>query len=379
MAIDWNQLWEVCRLTCGITQPLKIWQAANVCNMNEQEFRTVLARDGCPEEWRFVPEDDGLWPVRTSSLGFKPDVARDTLMRRLIAEAREKTGLPPGPSCADCGNVLTAEERIRSATRIRQGDRPAELCGNCEWRRFTDEGGHLRVQERLAAIGQWVEPECVKPANASGTHNAFMGTAMWVLARHDPIWAGRSERVAILTVGLAKSADETFTGPYADWHAAPGQLDAIRYAALLADVGIIGVNRELFEKTALSPEEQTRIRNHVDLTVQILSTVPWKGAYARIPDIVASHHEALDGSGYPRGLKAAQIPVESRMLSIANTFDALVALDRPNKKIVSPENGLSILREEARSGRLDPALVGLFVASNTAKRVGTLLPAKFSS
>jgi HD-GYP domain-containing protein (c-di-GMP phosphodiesterase class II) len=67
------------------------------------------------------------------------------------------------------------------------------------------------------------------------------------------------------------------------------------------------------------------------------------------------------------------------MLSIANTFDALVALDRPNKKIVSPENGLSILREEARSGRLDPALVGLFVASNTAKRVGTLLPAKFSS
>ncbi len=115
-------------------------------------------------------------------------------------------------------------------------------------------------------------------------------------------------------------------------------------------------------KGSLSAEERTQIESHVSQTYRFLSSIPWTADLARIPEIAHAHHEKLDGSGYPRRLRAADIPLPSRVLTVCDIYDALTAADRPYKKAVSREGALKILEAEAREGLLDPWLVETFVA-----------------
>jgi len=71
------------------------------------------------------------------------------------------------------------------------------------------------------------------------------------------------------------------------------------------------------------------MESHATLTFQFLSQIPWTRDLARVPEIAFSHHERLNGRGYPRGLEAAEIPLQSRAMAIADVFDALTAQDRP--------------------------------------------------
>ena len=112
---------------------------------------------------------------------------------------------------------------------------------------------------------------------------------------------------------------------------------------------------------SLSSDERREIESHVSHTYEFLKEMPWTSDLRRIPEIAGKHHEKLDGSGYPDGLRAPEIPVESRMMTIADIFDALVAWDRPYKKSVSVERALGILNQEAEAGKLDPELLRVFV------------------
>lgn len=112
---------------------------------------------------------------------------------------------------------------------------------------------------------------------------------------------------------------------------------------------------------SLSEEERREIESHVTHTYRFLSQIPWTGEFARIPEIAFAHHEKLDGTGYPRRLRGAEIPLQSRMMTIADIFDALVAWDRPYKKAVPVEKALSILHDEASHGKLDADLLKVFV------------------
>ena len=91
-----------------------------------------------------------------------------------------------------------------------------------------------------------------------------------------------------------------------------------------------------------------------------------------MPEIAFAHHEKLDGTGYPRRLKAADIPLQSRMMTISDIFDALVAWDRPYKKAVPVEKALAILNDEAKQGKLDTDLLQVFIEARvfelTARR-----------
>jgi len=80
-----------------------------------------------------------------------------------------------------------------------------------------------------------------------------------------------------------------------------------------------------------------------------------------VPEIAYAHHEKLDGTGYPRKLKDPEIPVQSKMMTISDIFDALVAWDRPYKKSVPVERALNILNDEAGQGKLDGALLRVFI------------------
>lgn len=113
-------------------------------------------------------------------------------------------------------------------------------------------------------------------------------------------------------------------------------------------------------KGSLNDEERREIESHVSHSYNFLSKIPWTGSFSQIAEIVYCHHEKLDGRGYPRRLKGETIPFQSRMMTVADIFDALTAWDRPYKKAVSVEKALFILEMEAREGKLDSQLVRLF-------------------
>jgi len=136
------------------------------------------------------------------------------------------------------------------------------------------------------------------------------------------------------------------------------------------EVGALSIRRG-----SLSEKERREIESHVTHTFRFLSQIPWTGEFARVPEIAYAHHEKLDGTGYPRKLTAAEIPIQSKMMTISDIFDALVAWDRPYKKSVPVEKALNILGEEAAQGKLDLGLLQLFIEAKiyekTLPRAGT--------
>jgi HD-GYP domain-containing protein (c-di-GMP phosphodiesterase class II) len=112
----------------------------------------------------------------------------------------------------------------------------------------------------------------------------------------------------------------------------------------------------------LSSEEYEEVKNHVLHTLNIINKIPFAQDLERIPLIAAAHHEKLDGSGYPMGLKAPDIMIQARILGVADVYDALTATDRPYRGAMPVEEALKILVREAETGKLDLDLVRLFVS-----------------
>ncbi|HVQ32052.1 MAG TPA: HD domain-containing phosphohydrolase, partial [Vicinamibacteria bacterium] len=113
---------------------------------------------------------------------------------------------------------------------------------------------------------------------------------------------------------------------------------------------------------SLTEEERDKINEHVQNTYDFLEKLPWTSDLRKVPEIAWKHHAKLDGSGYPKPWKADEIPIQSRMMTIADIFDALTAWDRPYKKAVPVEKALDILKkEEAARGKIDSDLVDLFI------------------
>ena len=110
----------------------------------------------------------------------------------------------------------------------------------------------------------------------------------------------------------------------------------------------------------LTPEERLAIEAHVTYSYHFLKRIPWTNDLKNIPSIVLSHHEKLDGTGYPQGLKQEQIPIGSQILAIADIYDALTAGDRPYKDSISAESAVNILKTAASKNKLNPHLVDLF-------------------
>ena len=127
-------------------------------------------------------------------------------------------------------------------------------------------------------------------------------------------------------------------------------------------------------KGNLDPAERTEIESHVTHTFNFLRKIPWTKDLSGVADIAYSHHEKLNGRGYPRKLSALEIPIQSRMMTISDIYDALTANDRPYKRAISTDRALDILRMEVNDGLLDSPLVNVFVESKVYERAGILRP-----
>ena len=161
----------------------------------------------------------------------------------------------------------------------------------------------------------------------------------------DPYTRGHSERVALYATCLGRSM-----------RLRPSRLDTLQYAALLHDVGKIGVPMKVLNKPGrLTDEEYGLVKEHPALGAQVISKVPYLG---EIVEAVLYHHEHIDGSGYGQGATSDQIPQLSRLLSIADAYDAMTS-ERPYRRALTVEEATAEL-ERCSGSQFDSNLVVRF-------------------
>ena len=111
----------------------------------------------------------------------------------------------------------------------------------------------------------------------------------------------------------------------------------------------------------LTDQEYKKIQSHVVHTQKIIQNIPFPEYLENVPLYASSHHEMVDGSGYPKGLKGDELPLQSRILAVVDIFDALTAVDRPYRKSMSAKKAIEFLQDEVKKGRLDVDVVDIFV------------------
>ncbi|WP_018898949.1 HD-GYP domain-containing protein [Rhizobium sp. 2MFCol3.1] len=154
-----------------------------------------------------------------------------------------------------------------------------------------------------------------------------------VIDAKSPYTSGHSDRVALFTDLIAEEMGIDEKGRR-----------LLRRAALLHDIGKLGVSNSVLDKPGkLDDEEWGQMKRHAEFSEMILSHI---GAFSDLARIGGAHHERLDGKGYPRGLMADEIPMEVRIVSTADVFDALTA-DRPYRAALPISKALSILWDGA--------------------------------
>ena len=111
----------------------------------------------------------------------------------------------------------------------------------------------------------------------------------------------------------------------------------------------------------LNTAEREIINHHIVATIKMLQSLPWPQHLQNVPEYAGGHHERMDGTGYPRGLKREQMSWQARIMGIADIFEALTAHDRPYKTGMPLSQALGILQGFKERGHIDPDLYEVFV------------------
>jgi putative nucleotidyltransferase with HDIG domain len=184
-------------------------------------------------------------------------------------------------------------------------------------------------------------------AQLSELRDTYNGVLM--LLRHfiskDKYTENHSYRVSVYAARIAARLD-----------LGPDRIEDVRAAALLHDIGKLDISRDLLYKAArLTKEEFEHVQQHVDKGVELLESVG--GSLRRVLPIILSHHDKFDGSGY-HPLRGEEIPIEARVISVADVYDALTS-DRPYRKAMSPFDAKEIL-VKGRGTDFDPRVIDAF-------------------
>jgi len=175
--------------------------------------------------------------------------------------------------------------------------------------------------------------------------DSFVKTLSSTIDARDPITAGHSERVAEYSVLLGEELEMQ-----------ANELEALKYASLLHDIGKIGIREDILKKDGrLTEKEYRHIQKHVYYTHEILKNVHFERHLQLVPEIAASHHEKMDGSGYHRGLAGNEILLSGRILAISDVFDAITSR-RHYRNRMAFDKVLTILKRDAGS-HFDPDCV----------------------
>jgi putative nucleotidyltransferase with HDIG domain len=162
----------------------------------------------------------------------------------------------------------------------------------------------------------------------------------------DKYTAGHSLRVMDYATRIARSLNLS-----------EKEIEMLKHACLLHDIGKIGIPETILnKKTPLTSKERTYIQSHPVFARQILSTV---SDFQDILEIIYTHHERVDGNGYPEGLKHAEIPLLARIVAVADAYDAMLS-ERPYRKAKSKKQAIHEL-QNVKDTQLDGLLVDKFI------------------
>ncbi|MGD0838949.1 MAG: HD domain-containing phosphohydrolase [Polyangia bacterium] len=174
------------------------------------------------------------------------------------------------------------------------------------------------------------------------------GLAASIDAR-DPLTRGHSDKVTEYALGVC---DEIGLSPE--------EREVIATAALLHDYGKLAVPDAILLKPGrLSRQERELVKIHAEQTERILRHISFEGIYRQVPAIAGAHHEKVDGSGYPRGLRGEEIPLGARIIAVADVFEAITAM-RHYREPMRRDEALALLRREAGKS-FEPHLVDAFL------------------
>src|SRR5438270_9943683 len=191
---------------------------------------------------------------------------------------------------------------------------------------------------------------------ADENRKLFLGTVKGLAAAidgKDPYTRGHSERVARFSVAIAQGMDLS-----------DDEVEKIRISALLHDVGKIGIDDNILKKpAALTDEEFEIMKQHPQKGYKIMSQIPAMREF--LPGMYM-HHEMVNGQGYPQGLKGDEIPLQARIVSVADTFDAMTT-DRPYQKGMSLEDAIARIKTFVGTRYDERVVAALFEACETGQ------------
>lgn len=178
--------------------------------------------------------------------------------------------------------------------------------------------------------------------------HSFIKTLSSTIDARDPITAGHSERVAYYSELIGE-----------EMKLVKEELETLNYSALLHDIGKIGVRESILTKEGrLTLEEYRHIQKHAEFTYDILKNIHFDKHLKNVPEIAASHHEKMDGSGYFRGLSGYSIPLLGRILALGDVFDAITSR-RHYRDRMPIDRVLKILKRDS-GDHFDPDCVDAF-------------------
>ncbi|MFN7181308.1 MAG: GAF and HD-GYP domain-containing protein [Planctomycetota bacterium] len=224
------------------------------------------------------------------------------------------------------------------------------------------KGHFLKREEKIAQVLGETLSSILENFNLHQENERMLKSTIKALSSaidaRDPVTKGHSERVSKLAVAIGRELG------YSEQ-----RLRLLEYAALLHDIGKLGIRDNILLKPGiLTYEEFAVMKSHAEITRSILEQIYFPPHLNNIPYIASSHHEKLDGSGYPKGLKSNQIPEEAKIIAVCDIFDALISHDRPYKKAMSIDQARTIL-EQQKGIFLDPKIVSLLFNKELYKEV----------
>ena len=212
--------------------------------------------------------------------------------------------------------------------------------------RFSEDDLHC-----FMGLCQQVGPildNAVKRRQQQRVFDSFVTALSTAVDARDGFKVDHSVRVSQIAVGIAETMGL-------------GEKDReiIRYASLLHDIGTVAIKEDLVAKEGqLTVDEFERMKAHAEWTRRILGMVEFPEADREICDIACHHHERMNGKGYPDGLKGEEIPLGSRIIAVADVYEALTS-DRSYREALAPDMALSIL-ENSKGSDFDAAVVDAF-------------------
>jgi response regulator RpfG family c-di-GMP phosphodiesterase len=296
------------------------------------------------QRWSPVLERLAEGPTTVPVLGV---ASRDTSVDVTPALALGVTDLLTYPCTGD-----DLVERVSSSMRGHRlgrgsAERPEATSPLLVLRSVTEaaEEALLRTETAVSRVSRAEEREHLRQARDALSHSlqVILGTMIGSAEAAGPGREGHSRRVASLTRDLTAALG---------WP--PLRVQGMELAGLFLDIGLLALPGELLAvRGPLRPEAVELLHGHADTSGDILEPLARVGVPVAA---VRAHHERLDGSGYPRGLRGRQIPFGAQLLAVVDTWAALTR-PRPHRAALTEEEALAVLRREVRAGRLPGKLV----------------------